>query len=1079
MKSLYALVVLLVITFNYKAQTNLNGNIGFELGNTNGWTLHEGYNTNSTTMTGCCPSAANHAFVVTSGVDQNIVTIPTVSPGGGNYALRLGSTQNSTGLVTRAKYSYMVSAASPGISCRYAFITDVANELCNSSAYFDISLTDANNVPLPNTNVHVIPQSAGCVGDPTFIQSGTYQHKNWSAYYYDLTNYIGTYVTLEFTVGESVSAGQRAYAYIDAASDLPQFIFNGNTIPSGQTISHFCAGSTGTLCAPGGSNYSWSGPNVTGQTGQCVTMSTAGTYSVNLSQGTNVANIFVNFIPVDSPTISVTKTDDISTCSGPCTGSVAVSTNTVNCDWNFFGNGLTASPVNTPSFSVNNLCGGNYTLTVQQAGTPIACPVTTVITLQGSSSGPPSINPVNQTLTCSNLTVTLDANPAFSNSPVDYAWSGPGITGTVNTQTISANLPGTYTVIATNTLTGCSTTSLVVVSPVINNFSISVNASQGGILQCGQCVTLSPVLTGNVPGVAFIWTSATGNIFNSLTIPACTAGTYSLSVTNANGCVASSTILVQLGAPLLTSSLTPTINATCPYLSNGSIQMSVSPAGTYTYTWSDQQNTVISSNADIFNLTAGMYFLKITDGSACAMYSYSVSNYNPSCSNISGNIFNDLNHDCVHNTGDANLSGVKVMATPGNYWALSDANGYYTIYAPLGSYTISQVLSPNSFITPYCSPALTTTLDTSTPQVMNVNFADTLQNLVDGKINSLNAGTGIVPGFNGNYYVSIGNTTPNGHSGILKFVKAPVLNYALFNPSPLSVNVDTAYFSVNTYTNPTQFFTIGFYAPPTLPLGTIIPACTYLKVNENDVNLGNNTLCNYRVVTGSFDPNDKSVEPAGAGPEGYINTNDSVLNYTVRFQNTGTGPAVNIVIEDTLSGNLNPLTFELLGSSHNCDVNVLPGNILRWKFNNIMLPDSNTNKPASHGFVNYRIKQKTGNIPSTQIKNTAYIYFDFNKPVITNTTLNTIETITFLSNNIANGNAIIIYPNPTSGKLRVVYGQAKDKTTLIKLMDILGKEVLTTSNKEEIDLSDLENGIYFMVLWQGNNMLGIKKIIKR
>ena len=55
-------------------------------------------------------------------------------------------------------------------------------------------------------------------------------------------------------------------------------------------------------------------------------------------------------------------------------------------------------------------------------------------------------------------------------------------------------------------------------------------------------------------------------------------------------------------------------------------------------------------------------------------------------------------------------------------------------------------------------------------------------------------------------------------------------------------------------------------------------------------------------------------------------------------------------------------------------------------FNNIQLPDSNVNEPASHGFVKFKINQRANNPLGTVIENKAGIYFDFNEAVITNST---------------------------------------------------------------------------------------------
>ncbi|MBL7934388.1 MAG: T9SS type A sorting domain-containing protein [Bacteroidia bacterium] len=1060
-------------------------NIGFELGNTSGWVLEEGLNTNSTTMGGCCPLPTSNAAVVSQGNDLHVgAAIKRVGPGAGNYSLRLGSTATS-GIAARATYTFNVSPANPIFSFQYAMVTTSQdNDSCHQTPYFDARLMDINGTPIPNSIVHINSPGVNCTGgDASFVTGiGQWKYRDWAYTFYDLNNYIGMTLTVQFTAGSSTNGLEMCYAYIDAGFDIPPFTLNGTGIPPGQTNVYICENSLNNLCAPAGSAYNWTGPNVTGQTGQCVNVTAAGSYSVILAQGSNSVSVHYNFLEIPTPSLSIITSADNGVCAGPCTGSISASVvGSANYDWNFLGNGLSFSPMGTPTFSAGTLCGGTYTLILKESGTPISCPVTTVVTIQGSTTGPPSINPVTQTITCVNPTVTLDANPSFTNPAYEYVWTGSGITGSVNTQSVVVSQAGNYTVVATNTLSSCSTTSVVSVFSNTITPPVSINATQGSTLNCGQCISLNPVTTNtnNLIAVSYSWLSSSGVFSNIPTVSVCTAGIYTLNVTYSNGCTATTTEEVYLGQSLLTATVTPTINDACPYLSNGSIQLAVSPSGNYTYTWTDTQHNLLSTNPNIYNLPAGNYFFNITDGTACTNYSYVVPTGTSDCSSISGNIFNDVNRDCVKNPSDADLNGIKVLASPGNYFGLSDASGNYTIYAPLGTYTLSQIQFPSPFIAPNCALTLTANLNTSDTQLSNLNFSDTLSSVADGKIPSLNT-SGIVPGFNSKYYVSVGNNMANGFTGVLKFVKSPLLSYTTFTPSATSVNSDTAYFNVTVYNNLNQQFQVGFYAPPSLPLGLSIPACAYLNVNGNDINLVNNTLCYNRVTTGSFDPNDKSVSPAGIGAEGFISTNDSILTYKIRFQNTGTGPAVNIVIEDTLSQNLDPLSFDMLGSSHDYKVDVLQGNVLRWKFSNIMLPDSNTNEPASHGFVYYRIKQKHGNTPGTQIKNTAYIYFDFNEPVVTNTTLNTIETLTGIQSHGSSQNSFDVYPNPSSSAIHIKIADVSivSKTYSIKIMDVLGKEILTTNYKEEINISNLEKGIYFLSVYQNKLLIGTKKVIK-
>ena len=107
------------------------------------------------------------------------------------------------------------------------------------------------------------------------------------------------------------------------------------------------------------------------------------------------------------------------------------------------------------------------------------------------------------------------------------------------------------------------------------------------------------------------------------------------------------------------------------------------------------------------------------------------------------------------------------------------------------------------------------------------------------------------------------------------------------------------------------------------------------------------------------------------------------------FQNTGNASAQHIYIVDTLDNNIDESSIQLLAYSHEPMVQV-KGKAVRFNFANINLPDSVNDEPNSHGYVQYKVKRK-GNLPvGTQIRNTAYIYFDFNAPVVTNTTVNTL-----------------------------------------------------------------------------------------
>ncbi len=238
-------------------------------------------------------------------------------------------------------------------------------------------------------------------------------------------------------------------------------------------------------------------------------------------------------------------------------------------------------------------------------------------------------------------------------------------------------------------------------------------------------------------------------------------------------------------------------------------------------------------------------------------------------------------------------------------------------------------------------------------------------------------------------------------------------------------------------------------------------ACYQLIVNTNtaDDNPTNNTTSACFNLVNSYDPNDKQVSPTGN-----VLPSNNWLTYTVRFQNTGTANARNIVIRDTLDKNLQLNTFELLSYSFKPDVSIDAKGATKFAFVGINLPDSNTNEVASHGYITYRIKQKQGLPLGTTIKNTAHIYFDFNAAIITNTTTNTIsnqpnkiEPVTLKSFQIT--------PNPTQNFIHIT---SLKPILKVQVIDMVGKVVLeqfaNKNFKTKISLENLQDAYYIINL---------------
>ena len=142
------------------------------------------------------------------------------------------------------------------------------------------------------------------------------------------------------------------------------------------------------------------------------------------------------------------------------------------------------------------------------------------------------------------------------------------------------------------------------------------------------------------------------------------------------------------------------------------------------------------------------------------------------------------------------------------------------------------------------------------------------------------------------------------------------------------------------------------------------------------------TFCNESVA--SYDPNIKTALPKGVGEEHYIQ-NTTELDYQIHFQNTGTDTAYLVVLRDTLSPLLDPLTLRPGASSHEYEYALENGNVAVFTFTNANLPHEAQDEEGSHGWVKFRIVQTPENQPGSVIENSAAIYFDQNAPVITPT----------------------------------------------------------------------------------------------
>lgn len=434
----------------------------------------------------------------------------------------------------------------------------------------------------------------------------------------------------------------------------------------------------------------------------------------------------------------------------------------------------------------------------------------------------------------------------------------------------------------------------------------------------------------------------------------------------------------------------------------------------------------------------------------------------------SGTVFRDINFNNIFDQGiDQTLPGCVITNSTNSYISVTDDNGNYTIAIDTAKSNIIKVTGP-------------TNISNATPDsivITNPNYGDFLANNnfavhfapIQGQSVVISNGPAR-PGFQQWAVATVTNVGGLPVSNAtLKIIKPAGFSYVSSTPAA-TVSGDTLTWS-NISLNLLQHldFQMVTQIPATTPIGTSYSIVA--TVTPTDTTPANNIFISSGTVTGSYDPNDKNVSDTAIT----ITNLDNYLTYTVRFQNTGNDTAFNVLISDTLSPLLDATTLRLVTSSHPCQFTVYEKGWMQFFFPNILLPDTFTNEPASHGFVTYQVKPKTTLALGETIRNTAYIYFDFNEPIVTNTTQTTHVQVV----NIDKTNRLTwqLYPNPAKNAVTIETG---NQSGIVQLTDVCGKEIFhqPITGKSTIALNGLSAGVYLIKLQLGSQSDAAKLIVE-
>jgi len=462
---------------------------------------------------------------------------------------------------------------------------------------------------------------------------------------------------------------------------------------------------------------------------------------------------------------------------------------------------------------------------------------------------------------------------------------------------------------------------------------------------------------------------------------------------------------------------------------------------------------------------------------------------------ISGYIYKDSNANCVKDIGDLGLANIPIKLYDNNNNLIAQINSFtggdYNFVQPIGIYTVVIDTANMPFTAQCIHPGIDSVVTTTilNPMVNEVNFAIACKSGFDVGVQSVVTTGWVFPGQHHVLRIVAGSMEQwynlncgAGVSGqVLVTVSGPVtyLGPAIGALTPLvSGNEFTYSIADFSNVNNTHDFGLNFITNTSAQAGDLICVNVNVTPTSGDFNVSNNTYQYCYSVLNSYDPNMKEVYPVNV-LSGY----NDYFTYTIHFQNTGTAPAFNIKLVDTLSPDLDLETFKVINYSHN-NIASLTGNVLTLNFPNIMLPDSASDESGSKGFVQYKIKPKANLALGTQIENTAYIYFDYNAPVVTNTIIN--EYVEMTSINEQNASTqISVYPNPVLDYATLIFTTTKAQQIQIKVIDLLGQELIQSNkqvnsgtNNIQINTQTLAKGFYVLSVKDGGNEVRTVRFVK-
>lgn len=354
------------------------------------------------------------------------------------------------------------------------------------------------------------------------------------------------------------------------------------------------SGSNGGLSASGSggtSPYSFLWSN--GATGSANSGISAGTYTVTITDANGCTSTASETITEPTPVLAAIDSTQNVDCFGAASGAIFASASGGNGSYSYlWSSGQTSA-------TISSLSAGTYTLTATDIN---GCTGTVQATITQPVSGIVLTPSVDSNASCNGAADGVaSVSAAGGTAPYSYNWTSGSTSITTNGLTA-----GAYTVVVTDA-NGCSeSASVTITEPTILLASVSVDSNAACFGDANGGVSASA--SGGTPSYTYLWS----NNETTYSITGLSSGTYTVTITDANGCFDTASIVVTEPTLLLASALLDS-NVACNSEANGAAT-AVASGGTtpYSYLWSN------GASADtITNLAAGTYTVTVTDGNGC------------------------------------------------------------------------------------------------------------------------------------------------------------------------------------------------------------------------------------------------------------------------------------------------------------------------------------------------------------------------------------------------------------------------------------------------------------------------------